>query len=303
MNIPSPISTFHSDLFNQFKKQIVLKRDDLIDPIISGNKWRKLKYNTEKFHQGGYKALLTFGGAYSNHIAATAEVGRRFNIPTIAVIRGDELTADSNQTLRNAADAGMQLLFTSREEYALREEKYYHEELRRRHGHILIVPEGGANYYGMLGCMDILTEIEQKVDAVFCAAGTGTTVTGLLMSSDDIKVYAVAALKGGDFLKDNIKLRLFEAGFDQEMIAEKMDQLILLTDYHFGGYAKFNEDLINFIKLVEQEEEIMLDQVYTAKALYAMHDLLSKDLIKEQRIAFVHTGGLQGRQAIQALLT
>lgn len=303
MKIPSPISTFNSDLFKQFEKNITLKRDDLIDPIISGNKWRKLKYNIENFKQGGYKALLTFGGAYSNHIAATAEVGKRLRIPTIGVIRGDELNINSNHTLKNAAAAGMKLKFTSREEYALREEKYYHEELRRRHGHILIVPEGGANYYGMLGCMDIMNEMEVKVDAVFCAAGTGTTVSGLLLHSDDVKVYAVAALKGASFLKETIKQRFFEAGFDHQMISEKMEQLNLLTDYHFGGYAKVNEELIQFMRKVEEKEGLPLDQVYTAKALYAMYDLLTLGRVPEQRIAFIHTGGLQGRQSVKDLLT
>lgn len=303
MKLPSSISILQSELFNGSQKTILVKRDDLIDPIISGNKWRKLKFNLEKFKEGNYTSLLTFGGAYSNHIAATAELGRKYNVPTIGVIRGDELNENSNSTLKAAAEAGMQLEFTSRQEYDLIEEKYYHEELRRRHGHILIVPEGGANFYGLLGCTEIMNELPNDVEAIFCAAGTGTTVAGLLLGADDTKVYAVAALKGADFLRNNIKLRLVEAGLDDELIEEKLGQLSLLTDYHFGGYAKYNQELLDFISSFEQAENIKIDQVYTAKMFYALADLLAKNAVPENKIVALHTGGIQGRATIEHLLT
>lgn len=296
MNLPSPLQEIEADLFKDKQVCVYIKRDDLIHSVISGNKWRKLKYNIEKFKEGGYEKLLTFGGAYSNHVAATARAGKELRIPTIGVIRGDELSAQSNPTLSQAAADGMDLIFTRREEYDLRDEKYYHEELRRRHGHIWIVPEGGSNYYGVLGCQEILTEIEMDYEYIFTACGTGTTAAGLLMAG--AKVIGISTLKGGEFLTDTVSNYLKMMNFSD--VQEYLDDFSLKTDYHFGGYAKYTQELIDFMIHFEKEYQIQLDQVYTAKMMYALFDMIKNDRFpKGSSIIALHTGGLQGRKSIE----
>jgi 1-aminocyclopropane-1-carboxylate deaminase len=303
LKIPSPISKLDHPLFIEKGVEVYIKRDDLIHSVISGNKWRKLKLNVEKFHQGKYDKLLTFGGAYSNHIAATARSGKELGFQTVGIIRGDELSAESNTTLKQADEDGMELVFTAREEYGLRSEKYYHEELRRRHGHVWIVPEGGANYYGVLGCVEIASEDEPSPTHVFSAAGTGTTVAGLMVGFGKSTIYAVSALKNGAFLKDDIELHLRGFDFDDETHQLLMSQLQLETEYHFGGYAKHNEELITFMNSCFSEMNIPLDKVYTAKMFYALMDKLKKDKIPSgSTVLALHTGGLQGNKSISSLL-
>jgi 1-aminocyclopropane-1-carboxylate deaminase/D-cysteine desulfhydrase-like pyridoxal-dependent ACC family enzyme len=295
MNLPSPLQELNSELFTKKNIRVYIKRDDLIDPVVSGNKWRKLKYNIEKFKSEKYDKLLTFGGAFSNHIAATARVGKELAVPTIGIIRGEELNIDSNHTIRQAAKDGMQLVFTKREEYTLREEKYYHEELRRRHGHLLIVPEGGSNYQGLIGCQEICKEIEVDFDYIITACGTATTATGLLLGSN-AEVIGVSALKGGDFLKENVKKYLQEFGLIEQDSVELYNRFQLKTDYHFGGYAKYNEILQIFIQEFEEQHDIPLEQVYTGKMMFGLMDLIKHEYFpKDSNIVALHTGGLQGK--------
>lgn len=292
MNLPSPLEKIEAKIFKERGLEVFIKRDDLIHPVISGNKWRKLNHNIEKFKQGNYKKLLTFGGAYSNHIAATARAGKELGFSTIGIIRGDELNSNSNPTLKQAHEDGMELIFTKREEYDLREEKYYHEELRRRHGHVLIIPEGGANYFGVLGCQEILKENEASVEYVVSACGTGTTAAGLLLNGAN--VIGVSALKGGEFLNENIAQLLSQMLIEEDVL-ETMGRFDLQLDYHFGGYAKYNDELIQFMKDFTSEFDIPLDQVYTGKMMYALMDLIQKDHFpKGSKIMALHTGGLQG---------
>jgi 1-aminocyclopropane-1-carboxylate deaminase len=296
--LPSPIQAINDPIFEKKNITVLVKRDDLIHPVISGNKWRKLKFNVEKFKEGKYDKLLTFGGAYSNHIAATARAGKELGVETIGIIRGDELNADSNETLKQAHEDGMELFFTSRQEYALRDEKYYYEELRRRHGNIWIVPEGGANYYGVLGCQEIISEIHEDYDFIFTAAGTGTTAAGLLLTGAN--VVCISALKRGSFLKDNIAQHLMKFGLT---IKDYETELDLQLDYHFGGYAKYDDRLINFMNDFEASQGISLDQVYTAKMMFALYKLVSDDYFPQgSTIVALHTGGLQGRRSVEHLL-
>lgn len=290
-------------MFKEKGVAVYVKRDDLIHPVISGNKWRKLKLNIEQFKVGGYEHLLTFGGAYSNHIAATARAGKELGISTIGIIRGDELDASTNDTLRQAAEDGMQLVFTAREEYALRSEKYYQEELRRRHGHLWIVPEGGANFLGMMGCVEITREIEVDHSHLITACGTGTTASGLLYGSQETEIIGVSALKNGSFLKDEIKQLLMLGGLLQSEVTDAMNRFQLLDEFHFGGYAKQTKELINFMNEFFQEYKLPLDYVYSAKMFYALHQLIQSDYFKPGScIVALHTGGLQGNQSISKQL-
>lgn len=302
MNLPSPVQEIHESLFLDKNIRVYLKRDDLIHPEISGNKWRKLKFNLEKFKQGGFDKILTFGGAYSNHIAATAAACHTQHIPVIGIIRGDELNTESNATLKNAAALDMQFVFTSREEYALRDEKYFHEELRRRHGNIMIIPEGGKNYHGLIGCAEIISEIEIEPDYLFTAAGTGTTAAGILMALENAQLIAVSALKGGGFLKEDIQKLLVESGLTEEDLAEQMNLLRLENNYHFGGYAKYNDELLDFIKAFYAKHKIKLDQIYTGKMMFALYDYIKSGKIKEgSNVLALHTGGIQGTDSLKEL--
>ena len=302
MNLPSAIQQIHEDLFLDNNISVFLKRDDLIHPEISGNKWRKLKFNIQKFNQGGYDKILTFGGAYSNHIAASAAVSGKERVPFIGLIRGDELNINSNKTLQNASANGMELAFISREEYSLRDEKYYQEELRRRYGNILIVPEGGKNFHGMLGCSEIISEMNFTPDYIFCPAGTGTTAAGVLTALGHSKLIAVSALKGGSFLKEDIAQLLKEVGWIKEDIEEQIQLLTLEDSFHFGGYAKYDETLIEFINGFYKKHLIKLDQVYTGKMMFALYEYIKSGKIKENStIMALHTGGIQGTKSIPNL--
>lgn len=298
--LPSTVQAVELDILSQKGIELSVKRDDQIHPVVSGNKWRKLKLNVEKCQKEQYDGILTFGGAYSNHIRATAAAGKIFGIKTIGIIRGDELSADVNETLRQAEADGMQLVFTKREEYDLRGEKYYAEELRRRHGNVLVVPEGGANYYGVLGAVDIVSELEEQYDYIFLACGTGTTAAGILLGSSDTTVVGVPVLKNGRFLSVEIERLLFECGLTPSDIKEVLIDLDLRTDYHFGGYAKHEPELIDFINDFYNQTRIPLDQVYTGKMMYGLLDMVKQGEIEPgSKVLAIHTGGLQGLSSIK----
>jgi len=297
--LPSPLQKIHHPICEQFGVELYVKRDDLIHSDISGNKWRKLKFNIEKLKQKKYDGILTFGGAYSNHIAATAKSGQLLNIPTIGIIRGDELNVTSNETLKKAHENGMDLVFVSRSKYSERYERIYHEELRAEYGNVLIVNEGGANFHGVLGCGEILSEIDFTPDYIYTASGTGTTAAGLLMSSRTTKIISVPVFKNGGFIKDDIKELLGQFQLGDELLNDKMDFLSLNVDAHFGGYGKYNKDLIDFINKFYMETNLKLDQIYTAKMMFALlEDIKSNKVERGSKIIALHTGGLQGLSSI-----
>lgn len=299
-NLPSPLQKIEEPLFVEKKVEVYLKRDDEIHPEISGNKWRKLRLNLEKFQSGRYDALLTFGGAFSNHIAATAKLCGDLGIPAIGIIRGDELTKDSNETLYTANQNGMQLVFVNREEYGQRYERIYHEELRVRFKNIFIVPEGGANYLGALGAADSVKEIPFEPTHIYVAMGTGTTVAGCLLGSENATVVGVSALKGGEFLRQEINDLVQMVLLEKNWTEEKMNRLHLEPDFHFGGYGKYTEELIRFVNQFYQQHNIKLDQVYTAKMMFAFYSNLKSGKIEpNSKVVLLHTGGLQGLNSIQ----
>lgn len=295
LTIPSPLQKIEDKIYDNHQLEVFVKRDDLIHPEISGNKWRKLKYNFEKFKSGKYDAVLTFGGAYSNHIAATAAAGRMFQIPVIGIIRGDELDDKSNATLSKAKADGMNLVFVSREIYEQRYERIYHEELRREFGNVLIIEEGGANFLGAQGVAELVQEISFEPDYIYTAAGTGTTSAGLLLGTKKSRINAVSVLKNGNFLRDDIGKMLYHSFFDDELVADYLKRLTLETDYHFGGYGKYTDELLNFMTSWKTKTGIALDQVYTAKMIYAFEqDILANKILPNSQVVLLHTGGLQG---------
>jgi 1-aminocyclopropane-1-carboxylate deaminase len=260
LTIPSPLQKIEDPIYDKHQLEVFVKRDDLIHSEISGNKWRKLKYNFEKFKSGKYDAVLTFGGAFSNHIAATAAAGQIFQIPTIGIIRGDELNETSN-----------------------------------RFGNVFIIPEGGANHLGVFGVSEIISELSFTPDHIYTAAGTGTTAAGLLAGSTTSKIHAVSSLKGENYLKNEIQNLLYYSVLDEAEVEMLLDRLDVIEDCHFGGYGKYNEELIEFVSLFATQHSIQLDQVYTGKMAYAFNrDLKSGKFKKGETIVLLHTGGLQG---------
>lgn len=298
----TPIERINHSALNGWEGELWLKRDDLIHSEISGNKWRKLKEYVIKLKNEGKDGIITFGGAHSNHIAATAAAGKLLGFKTIGIIRGDELNANSNNTLNTAHESGMQLLFVSREEYQLKSDYGYQKQLRLELGNYLLVPEGGGGFYGMMGCQDIVRD-HKEFDCFAVACGTGTTAAGMVIGQDTRqKVLCFSALKG-DWMRDEINKRLQTYFLDPHIHLEYEHDFEVYTDYHFGGYAKINEQLISFIRNFYSETGIKLDPVYTGKMMYGLFDqLLSNKKFHKKKLLALHTGGLQGIQGVEAVL-
>lgn len=265
--------------------KLVIKREDLIHPFISGNKYRKLKYNILKAKELKKATLLTFGGAYSNHIAATAYAGKSNGFKTIAVIRGDELNSkiESNPTLKFAKTCGMEFKFISREEYRLKSKNNFIKNLKIEFGDFYLVPEGGTNDLAVKGCEEILNDEDSDFDFICCCVGTGGTISGLINASKPHqKILGFPALKG-DFIREDIRKFARKNNWD------------VITDYHFGGYGKIKPELITFINDFKKKYHIPLDPIYTGKMMYGIFDLIEKQFFtNDSKILAIHTGGLQG---------
>lgn len=274
--------------------RLLVKRDDLIHPEVSGNKWRKLKYNIELVQFQKKDGILTFGGAYSNHLLATAAACKLAGLKSIGVVRGEELTESSNRNLERCAELGMELKFIPREEYDARNEKFVQETWKEDYPFYLLVPEGGANYYGMVGCQEIRKELPDGIDHLFVAQGTTATSCGLLVGlEENTKLHVVPVLKGFDAKREMTK-QLFPFLIDDESIQEYLNRVEVHSEAHFGGYGKWNTDLVDFISNCEKEYDLPLDKIYTGKAFYALMNWLEKqDFQTPQTIVFLHTGGLQ----------
>lgn len=286
------------NVLNNRNINLFVKRDDLIDENVSGNKWRKLKYNIDHAKHNKNSGILTFGGAFSNHLVATAAACHSIGMNSIGIVRGDELNSDSNETLKACERFGMQLVFISRDLYHLRNERMYHEELTSAFPNFLIVPEGGSNYYGMIGCQEIMKEIDAQMDHVFVAQGTTTTSSGIALAiPDKTSLHVVPVLKGFDSKLEMRNLYL-RSGIEQGMVEEILEKVDVLSDYHFGGYGKYTEELLHFMENVFTETKIPLDPIYTGKTFFALVDWVLKNDIKNVNILFIHTGGIQGGKEI-----
>jgi 1-aminocyclopropane-1-carboxylate deaminase len=264
---------------------LYIKREDLLHPYISGNKFRKLKYNLAQAKKEKKQTLLTFGGAFSNHILAVAAAGKEYGFKTIGIIRGEELKGKiaSNPTLRQAQDFGMDLEFVTREMYRQKNNPKILEGLNNKFGDFYVIPEGGTNELAVKGCEEILTPEDEKFDYICCAVGTGGTISGIInCSKSSQQVLGFPALKG-DFLRQDICRFVTNSNWD------------LITGYHFDGYAKVSEELIRFINEFYQKNKIPLDPIYTGKMVFGVMDLIGKDYFPDNaKILLIHTGGLQG---------
>jgi len=256
--------------------RLFVKRDDLLHPQISGNKWRKMKYNLVEMQRQNKKTLLTFGGAFSNHIAATAAAGKVHDFQTIGIIRGEELNA-SNATLSFAEENGMELKFISRSDYRRKEEAVFLDNLQQEFGDFYKLPEGGTNCFALPGCAEIIEEIDEETSAdYYCvASGTGGTISGMISGLKQGEILGFSALKG-DFLQREVATLLSDCSVN---IAGK--KYSINADYHFGGYAKFKPDLIEFMNTFKSKFGIQLDPIYTGKMFFGIFDLMDKGYFAE----------------------
>lgn len=272
---------------------VYIKREDLIHPIVSGNKFRKLKYNILQAKAENKTKLLTFGGAFSNHIAAVAYAAKKNGFQSIGIIRGDELEykVNENPTLSFARNCGMQFDFVSRETYRKKSEPDFIENLKEKYGDFYLIPEGGTNELAIKGCQEILNEDDSAFDYICCSVGTGGTIMGIINSSNELqKVLGFPALKSG-YLKDEI------------CKFAKNNRWYLISDYHFEGYGKINNELVAFINTFYKQTKIPLDSIYTGKMLYGVFDLIKKGFFPvNSKILVIHTGGIQGNQGMNIKL-
>ena len=277
------------------KQKVYMLRLDLIHPEVHGNKWFKLKYNISYAKENGYNSLLTFGGAYSNHIRATAAAGKLLDIKTIGIIRGEE-HLPLNPTLEYAFQNGMDIRYVSRSEYRQKHTSEFQNKMKERFGNIYIIPEGGTNLFAVKGCREIPQLIKEDYDYLCTACGTAGTLSGIVcVLNGNKKVLGFSVLKGGGFLRDNARNLI------QEFNKNKLDNWDINLDYHFGGYAKIKYELINFINEFEKVNGIILDPVYTGKMMYGIFDLMRKGFFKnEEKIIALHTGGQQGIAGMRA---
>ncbi len=274
--------------------EVSILREDLIHPFISGNKYRKLKYNLEEaiFHKK--EMLLTFGGAYSNHISAVAYAGKLYGFKTLGIIRGEELKSkiQENSTLRFAESCGMEFVFIDRETYRKKEEPDFLINLEIKYPKSYIIPEGGTNTLAIKGCEEIITQELSDFDFICCSVGTGGTLAGLIKAKYPNQIIlGFAALKDSSWLPEAIL----------KYTSNKEYQLI--DDYHFGGYAKITDELISFVNNFKTQYDIPLDPVYTGKMVFGVVDLIKKNRFREKsKILVVHTGGLQGIEGMNKIL-
>ncbi len=270
-----------------------IKREDALHSEISGNKFRKLKYNLEAATVQNKKTLLTFGGAFSNHILATAAAGKAYGFKTIGIIRGEELALKikQNPTLTAAQKLGMQLKFVSREVYRKKNTSLFLEALKQEFGDFYLLPEGGTNPLAVKGCEEILNVETQQYDYICCAVGTGGTLAGLINASNEKQQIIGFSVLKGNFLCEEISKFTTKTNWT------------LLENFHFGGYAKVNLELIQFINQFKQQNAIPLDPIYTGKMLFGIYYLMAENYFKENtKILAIHTGGLQGINGINIKL-
>ncbi len=274
--------------------QLWIKREDLLHPEVSGNKFRKLKYNLLAARQAGRKHLVTFGGAHSNHIAATAAAAKLYDFKCTGIIRGEELgykAAEWSPTLRYAASCGMNFEFISREDYRHKDSDNFIQKLHDRFPDFYLVPEGGTNNLAIKGCEEILTDADKDFSFICSSVGTGGTLAGLINSSNaNQTVLGFSSLKT-DYLQDEI----------EKLVSRKNWEVI--TNYHFGGYAKVDKELIDFMNDISKKYKIYLDPVYTGKLVFGIFDLVKKGFFpSNSKILAIHTGGLQGIEGMNQFL-
>ncbi|MFT7591495.1 MAG: 1-aminocyclopropane-1-carboxylate deaminase [bacterium] len=278
-DIKTPIVAIETPFILESEVQIFMKRDDLIHQFISGNKWYKLKYNFASFEKTPLSKIATFGGAYSNHLIATAAACAMKGVPCVGIVRGEELNTNSNHVLRLCSEYGMELQFVERSTY--KRPKVLTSMLKS--DGFFVIPEGGDNVFGRQGCMEIVPDYT-NYDHIVVPVGTAATFSGIIDGSKGNSfIHGIAAVGNGAYLLAQIR--------DQT----SFDNWKLHTDYSFGGFGKYDAPQVNFNKQFTQQTGILLDPIYTGKMMRGVYDLINKKAFKsEDRVLCIHTGGLTG---------
>jgi 1-aminocyclopropane-1-carboxylate deaminase len=285
---PIPLQKISDSITSGQGVNLYMLRTDLNHPEISGNKLYKLKYNLQAACRANKSVLLTFGGAFSNHIAAVAAAGKTYGFKTVGIIRGEKYEP-LNSTLQFATNQGMQLEYVSRELYRQKEELLRY--VKHKYGEtVFVIPEGGSNELGILGCKEIVRHIPINFDHICCPCGTGTTLTGILLSLKSVQqALGFQILKAPGYIQQEVRRQL-------EISGEQKTNWCVLDNYHFDGYAKIKAELTTFIEKFESRHRIPLDPIYTGKMMYGLYDLIERGHFKKgETIVAVHTGGLQGK--------
>lgn len=268
--------------------ELSMLRLDQMHPVIGGNKFFKLRYNLEEMKKRGLKKLLTFGGAFSNHITAVAASGKENGFETIGVIRGDELDGKSNVVLERAAANGMQLHFVTREDYRKRFREEFHEELRKMFGDFYLLPEGGSNLLAVKGCSEINALVKENFDFICTPVGTGGTLAGLAVSlAPAQQALGFAVLANAAFLDDEVNKWV------KEFSGKEPANCRIVHDFHFGRYGRTSKELDDFIKYFEAENKIALEHIYTGKMMFGLYELIRNGyFVRGEKVVALHTGGL-----------
>lgn len=284
----SVVQKLNHPTFNKYSVEVYIKRDDLIHPVISGNKWRKLKYNLNQVAKN--KTIISFGGSYSNHIHALAFACQEKGLNSVGIIRGEASNAD-NFTLSCARKWGMDLVFVDRKTYRERSHLSFHKKLQTQYPDGVIIPEGGSNKQALLGVAEIIDEAKQQVafDTVLTPIGSGGTLAGLALGTRGInKVIGISVLKGANYLQEEVKSLLAQHQYSE-------NNWHIEHDYHCGGYAKFKQEHLDEILQIQQELDIPLEPVYSGKMFRALLKMLEAGRFESgSNILLIHTGGLQG---------
>ncbi|HEY9045545.1 MAG TPA: pyridoxal-phosphate dependent enzyme [Ohtaekwangia sp.] len=299
----TPVQELLHPILQEADIRLIIKREDLNHPFISGNKWWKLRYNLEEAKRTKQKTLLTFGGAFSNHIYATAAAAREAGFKSIGIIRGEEVLP-LNPTLRFASECGMNLYFVSREEYRKKSETPFIEKLHNELGEFYLIPEGGSNALAVKGCVEFAQSISSlSFDYLCLAAGTGGTLAGIIAGTNQAKqIIGVSALKG-NFLEAEVEKLLKEYEAANE-VSIRNNHWKILHNYHHGGYAKVTRELMAFIAEMKSIYSLPLDPIYTGKVLWAILEEAKRGAFeKGSTILMIHSGGLQGASTYENLYT
>ncbi|HEY9178809.1 MAG TPA: pyridoxal-phosphate dependent enzyme [Flavipsychrobacter sp.] len=286
------IQQLNADWHGGRAAQIAMLRLDVIHKQVSGNKWYKLKYNADYCRSQGINTILTFGGAYSNHLAATAAMANICGLRSIGIVKGTYAEKELTSTLQFCKGNGMQLVFATHEDYAKKYDPEWLEYLSSRFDHPMIIPEGGANEHGRKGAEEIAKLIPERFTHIAVSVGTGTTLAGIANAiGDDVNAIGFAPMKGGKYLLQEIGKHVTGRNFT------------IYDDWHFGGFGKYKPELIEFMNQFYVQHSIALDMVYTAKMMYGLKQQVQSGLYPAgARILAVHTGGLQGNVTLKSLL-
>jgi 1-aminocyclopropane-1-carboxylate deaminase len=294
VTIPDPrITPISKDWYGNSVSKINMLRLDEVHHVISGNKWYKLKHNIIHIQKEGYKGLLTFGGAFSNHLVAAAAVAKEYGIASIGIVRGEQDGNNWSHTLKQCAEYGMQLVFVTREEYKKKIDISWLQELQSKYANYYIIPEGGANEWGRNGSAEIASYISGEYTHICVSVGTGTTLAGIASQlPDNTNIFGYAPMKGGAYLQEEI----------QQLLPQHKN-IQIFDEWHFGGFGKWNEELTGFMNEFYSVNHISLDMVYTAKMMYGIKQQLQARIFSANAsVLCIHTGGLQGNGSIAHLL-